>query len=142
VGSGHGLGPPPNPPPVAARLTIRMSRGRPIDPLVSADWATAAALKTCSVACKEIVAAYLSEEEAPRNPFGRLLLRAAAAIDAAAAALDAGSDKRRLTFAIAGPICRGAAARCRSSGLDPRLLRAAAACERAAVICEHRLRAN
>ena len=119
-----------------------MRRGKPIDPLVSADEATAAALESCSVACKEIVAAYLSQEEAPRNAFGRLLLRAAAAIDAAAAALDADPDVRRATFAIAAPICRGAAARCRSSGLDPRLLRAAAACERAAAICDHRLIAH
>ncbi len=115
-----------------------MRGGRPIDRLVSAGPATAAALKTCSVACKEVVAVYLSEEEAPRSEFGRRLLRAAAAIDAAAAATDADGDERRSTFAIAAPICRAAAVACRRSGLDPRLLRAAAACERAAAICEHR----
>ena len=98
---------------------------------------TEAALKRCSLACKEIVAAYLDEEEAARSEFGRCLLRAAAAIDAAAAGLATAADERRSTLAIAAPICHAAAERCRRSGLDPRLLRAAAACERAAAICEH-----
>src|SRR5947199_10171468 len=115
-----------------------MRGGRPIHRLVSADPAIEAALKTCALACKEVVALYLSEEEAPRNEFGRCLLRAAAAIDAAAAAIEADADERRSTFLIAAPICRAAAEQCRRSGLDPRLLRAAAACERAAAICEHR----
>jgi hypothetical protein len=101
--------------------------------------ATEAALKTCSLACKEVVAVYLSEEEAPRSKFGRCLLRAAAVIDAAAATLDLDVAARRATFEIAAPICRAAAAECRRSGLDDRLLRAAAACERAAAICEQRL---
>jgi hypothetical protein len=113
-----------------------MRGGRLIDPLVSAGTATEAALKRCSLACKEVVAVYLSEEQAPRNEFGRCLLRAAAAIDAAAAAINADTDERRSTLAIAAPICHEAAERCRRSGLDPRLLRAAAACERAAAICE------
>jgi hypothetical protein len=99
--------------------------------------ATEAALKTCSLACKEAVAFYLDEEEAPRSEFGRRLLRAAAAIDASAAALAADPNERRSTFAIAVPLCRTAAAECRRSGLDPRLLHAAAACERAAAICEN-----
>jgi len=111
-----------------------------IDRLVSSDAATEAALKACSLACKEVVAAYLSEEQASRNEFGRRLLRAAAAIEAAAAKLDADAAERRSTFAIAAPICRAAAEECRRSGLDPRLLRAAAACERAAAICEYRPR--
>ena len=105
--------------------------------LASADAATEAALKTCSLTCKAAVACYLSEEEAPRNEFGRCLLRAAAAIDAAAAALDADPGRRRSTFAIAAPICRAATAECRRSGFDSRLLKTAAACERAAAICEH-----
>ena len=95
---------------------------------------SAAALQTCSLACKEVVAVYLGEEAAG-NEFGRCLLRAAAAIDAAAAALESEPEERRSTFAIAAPICQGAAAQCRRSGFDPRLLRAAAACERAAAIC-------
>jgi hypothetical protein len=107
--------------------------------LAPADVATEAALKTCSLACKEVVAVYLSEEEAPRSKFGRCLLRAAAVIDAAAATLDLDVAARRATFEIAAPICRAAAAECRRSGLDDRLLRAAAACERAAAICEQRL---
>jgi hypothetical protein len=111
-----------------------MRGGRPIEPLVSADAATEAALKSCSLACKAMVAHYLSEEEAGRNEFGRCLLRAAAAIDAAA--LDLDSEERSATFAIAAPICRAAAARCRQAGLDPLVLKAAAACERAATICE------
>jgi len=110
----------------------------PNNPLVEADGATQAALKRCSLACKDVVAFYLDEEEAAQNAFGRRLLRAAAVIDAAAAALDAGPDERRSTFAIAAPICRAAATQCRRSGFDPRLLRAAAACERAAAICERR----
>jgi hypothetical protein len=117
-----------------------MRGGRLIDPVVSAGPATEAALKTCSLACKEIVAVYLSEEQAPRNEFGRCLLRAAAAIDAAAAAMNADADERRSTLAIAAPICRQAAERCRRSGLDARVLKAAAACERAAAICEHQPR--
>jgi hypothetical protein len=117
-----------------------MRGARLIDRPASAEAATEAALKTCSLACKEVVAVYLSEEEAPRNEFGRCLLRAAAAIDAAAAAINADADERRSTLAIAAPICRVAAERCRRSGLDPRLLRAAAACERAAAICEHQPR--
>ena len=116
-----------------------MSRRRSIDRLVSAGAATEAALKTCSLTCKEVVAAYLSEEEAPRNEFGRRLLRAAAAIDAAAAAIETEADEQRATFAITAPICRAAAAECRRSGFDPGLLRAAAACERAAAVCEYRL---
>jgi hypothetical protein len=104
-------------------------------PIADAGSLNAAALKTCSLACKEVVALYLSEEEAARSEFGRCLLRAAAAIDAAAAATDAEPKERCSTFAIATPICRAAAAQCRQSGLDPRLLRAAAACERAALIC-------
>jgi hypothetical protein len=114
-----------------------MSDGRPTGHLASADAATREALKACSVSCKAVVAFYLSEEEAARNEFGRSLLRAAAALDAAAAALDADPDRRRSTFAIATPICRAAAAACRRSGFDRRLLKAAAACERAATICEH-----
>ena len=96
---------------------------------------SAAALQMCSLACKEVVAVYLGEEEAAGNEFGRCLLRAAAAIDAAAAALESEPEERRSTFAIAAPICQGAAAQCRRSGFDPRLLRAAAACERAAAFC-------
>jgi hypothetical protein len=69
------------------------------------------------------------------------LLRAAAAIDAAAAAT-ASEAERRSTFAIAAPICHAAAEQCRRSGLDPRLLRAAAACERAAAICDHQPRSD
>jgi hypothetical protein len=53
-------------------------------------------------------------------------------------AIDADPDKRGATFAIAAPICRVAAAECRRAGLDPLLLKAAAACERAATICERR----
>ena len=85
------------------------------------------------------MALYLSEEEAPRSEFGHRLLRAAAAIDAAAAAIETDADEQRATFAIAAPICRAAAAECRRSGFDPVLLRAAAACERAAAVCEHPL---
>jgi hypothetical protein len=100
---------------------------------------TETALQKSSLACKEVVARYLSEEEAPQTEFGRCLLRAAAAIDAAAAAIAADADKRSTTFAIAAPLCRAAAEQCRRSGLDPRLLRTAAACERAAAICDHHL---
>ena len=89
-----------------------MRGSRSPDQLVSADFATEAALKQCSLACKGVVAFYLSEEEAARSEFGRRLLRAAAAIDAAAAA------------------------QCRRSGFDYRLLKAAVSCERAAAICE------
>ena len=81
----------------------------------------------------------LSEEEAPQTESGRCLLRAAAAIDAAATATAADADKRSTTFAIAAPLCQVAAEQCRRSGLDPRLLRTAAACERAAAICSHHL---
>ena len=112
---------------------------RPIAPLVSADATIEAALKSCSVACKEAVAYYLSAEEAAQSEFGRCLLRAAAAIDAAAGALNADTDQRSATLAIAAPVCRAAAARCRRGGLDAPLLKAAAACERAATICERRL---
>jgi hypothetical protein len=113
-----------------------MRGARSIERLFRADAATEAALKTCSIACKEAVAHYLSEEEAGRSEFGRCLLRAAAAIDASAAALDADPDERNATFAIAAPLCRAAMARCRRTGLDRTLLKAAAACERAATICE------
>jgi hypothetical protein len=115
-----------------------MRGARPIERLFPADAATEAALKTCSLACKAVVAYYLSEEEAEQSEFGRCLLRAAAAIDAAAAALDAAADERSATFAITAPICRAATARCRQAGLDPLVLKAAAACERAATICEGR----
>jgi hypothetical protein len=115
-----------------------MQGARPIEPLVSADAATEAALKTCSLACKEVVAHYLSEEEAGQSEFGRRLLQAAAAIDAAANALDADPDERSATFAIAAPICHAATTQCRQAGLDPLVLKAAAACERAATICEGR----
>src|SRR5690349_18103698 len=111
----------------------------PIERLISADAATEAALKACSLACKGVVAHYLSDEEAGQSEFGRCLLRAAAAIDAAAAAIDADPDERRATFAIAAPICHAAAAQCRGAGLDTPLLKAAVACERAATICEGRL---
>lgn len=113
-----------------------MRAGWPIELPASGRFATEATLKRCSLACKEIVAAYLSEEAAPRSEFGRCLLRAAAAIDAAAAAT-ASEAERRSTFAIAAPICHAAAEQCRRSGFDPRLLRTAAACERAAAICEN-----
>lgn len=112
-----------------------MRTGGPIERLASADAATEAALKTCSLACKGVVAYYLSDEDAGQTEFGRSLLRAASAIDAAAA-LDDDPDKRRATFAIAAPICHAAAAQCRRAGLDAPLLKAAAACERAAAICE------
>ena len=121
-----------------ARSTIGMRVRLPHNPLVGADAVTQAALKRCSLACKGVVAFYLDEEEAAHNAFGRRLLQAAAAIDAAAAALDADPDERCSTFAVAAPICRAAAMQCRQSGFDPRLLRAAAACERAAAICERR----
>jgi hypothetical protein len=107
--------------------------------LLSADLAADAALKQCSIACKGVVAFYLSDDEAAHNEFGRCLLRAAAAIDAAAAALDTEDpDERRSTFAIVAPICHAAAAECRRSGFDLRLLKVAASCERAAAICESR----
>jgi hypothetical protein len=109
---------------------------RPIERLGSADAATEAALKTCSLACRAVVAYYLNEKEARENDFGRCLLRTAAAIDAAAAALDADPHERHATFAIAAPICRAATARCRHAGFDPLVFKAAAACERAAAICE------
>jgi hypothetical protein len=115
-----------------------MHGARPTERLVSADAATEAALKTCSLACKAVVAHYLSEEEAGQSEFGRCLLRAAAAIDAAAAALDAAPDERSATFTIAAPICRAAMARCHHAGFDPLMFKAAAACERAATICEGR----
>ena len=111
----------------------------PIEAPASAGAATAAALKTCSVACKAVVAYFLSEDEAGENEFGRCLLRAAAAIDAAAgAAVVSDPDERNATFAIAVPICRAATAQCRRAGFDTLLLKAAAACERAATICEGR----
>ena len=113
-----------------------MQGTRPIEPLVSANAATEAALKTCSLACKAVVAHYLSEEEAGRSEFGRCLLRAAAAIEAAAAALDAGPDERSATFAIAAPICHAAIDRCHHAGFDPLVFKAAAACERAVTICQ------
>jgi hypothetical protein len=116
-----------------------MRSARPIERLVTADAATEAALKTCSLACKTLVAHYLSEEQAGKNDFGRCLLRTAAAIDAAAAALDADPDERSATFAIAAPICRAAMARCHQAGFEPLVLKGAAACERAATICESRL---
>ena len=116
-----------------------MDGARPIQWLGSADAATEAALKTCSLACKAVVAHYLSEEEAGQSEFGRCLLRAAAAIDAAAAALHADPDERSATFTIAAPICRAAMAQCRQAGFEPLVLKAAAACERAATICEGRL---
>jgi hypothetical protein len=109
-----------------------------IEQLHSADLATQAALKQCSLACKGVVAFYLSDDEATHNEFGRCLLRAAAAIDAAAAALEADPDECRSTFAIVAPICHAAATECRRSGFDLRLLRVAASCERAAAICERR----
>ena len=115
-----------------------MQGAQRIERLVSADAATEAALKTCSLSCKAVVAHYLSEKEAGRSEFGRCLLRAAAAIDAAAAALGAGRDERSATFAIAAPICRAATAQCRQAGFEPLVLKAAAACERAATICEGR----
>jgi hypothetical protein len=116
-----------------------MDRARPIERPVSADAATEAALKTCSLACKAVVAHYLNDQEAGQSEFGRCLLRAAAAIDAAAAALDADPEERSATFAIAAPICSAARAQCRQAGFDPLVLKAAVACERAATICEGRL---
>jgi hypothetical protein len=116
-----------------------MRSARPIDRLVSANAATEAALKTCSLACKAVVAHFLSEAEAEQSEFGRCLLRAAAAIDAAADALDADPNERSATFAIAAPICRAAMDRCRHAGFDPLVFKAAAACERAATICEGHL---
>jgi hypothetical protein len=115
-----------------------MEGARPIECLVSADAATEAALQACSLACKTVVAHYLSEDEAGHSDFGRCLLRAAAAIDAAAAALNADADERSATFAIAGPICHAAMAQCRRAGFEPLVLKAAAACDRAATICEGR----
>lgn len=109
-----------------------------MEPLASTDATTEATLKACSLACKGVVASYLSEEQAGQSEFGRSLLRAAAAIDAAAA-LDADPDRRCATFAIAIPICRAAAAQCRGAGFDTQLLKAATVCERAARICAGRL---
>jgi hypothetical protein len=106
--------------------------------LLSTGEVVESALKTCSLVCRDTVALYLSEDEAPSNDFGRRMLRASAAINAAAASVHAGDDKRRATFEIASRLCREAAAKCRRSGFDPPLLRAAAACERAAAICEWR----
>jgi hypothetical protein len=102
--------------------------------LSSTGEAVESALKTCSLACREAVALYLSEDEAPGNEFGRRMLRAAAAIDAAAASIHTGEDTRHATFAIAARVCREAALECRRSGFDPPLLRAAVACERAGAI--------
>jgi hypothetical protein len=106
--------------------------------LLSTGEVVESALNTCSLVCRETVALYLTEDEARSNDFGRRMLQAAAAINAAAAATHAGEDKRRATFEIASRLCREAAAKCRRSGFDPPLLRAAAACERAAAICEWR----
>jgi hypothetical protein len=102
--------------------------------LSSTGEAVESALKTCSLACREAVALYLSEDEAPANDFGRCMLRAAAAIDAAAASIHAGEAKRHATFEIASGVGREAALECRRSGFDPPLLRAAVACERAGAI--------
>ena len=114
-----------------------MKGTKPGEQPTSTEQSTETALKKCSLACKEVVALYLSEEEAPQTEFGRCLLRAAAAIDAAATAIAADADKRGTTFAVAAPLRHAAAEQCRRSGLDPRLLRTAAACERVAGICAH-----
>jgi hypothetical protein len=109
-----------------------------VDRVAAADVFVDSALRTCALTCKEVVALYLSDDEAPRSDFGRRLLKAAAAIDAAAAATNAGEGERHATFEIVAPICRAAADACRRAGLDPAVLRAAAACERAAGICQDR----
>src|SRR5437763_16077812 len=109
-----------------------MKGPKPGEQPTSTEQTTETALKKCSLACKEVVALYLSEEEAPQTEFGRCLLRAAAAIDAAATAIAANADKRSTTFAIAAPLCHAAAEQCRRSRLAPRLHRTAAACARAA----------
>src|SRR5439155_26515445 len=114
-----------------------MNGAKPSEQPMSAEQSTETALKKCSLACKEVVALYLSEEEAPQTEFGRCLLRAAAAIDAAATAIAANADKRSTTFAIAAPLCHAAADQCRRPALDPGLLRTAAACELPAARCDH-----
>ena len=61
-----------------------MRGASPIEPQLLTGTATEAALKTCSLACKAVVAHYLNDDEAGESEFGRCLLRAAAAIEAAA----------------------------------------------------------
>jgi hypothetical protein len=110
-----------------ALLRPRRSAGR--SPL-------AGSLRRCAEVCEQAVAAYLDPAQASRNEFGRALLAAVAAMEAAAVHDAARDEQREAALEIAATVSRTAAEASRRCGLDELLLHAAAACDHAAALCE------
>ncbi len=114
----------------AVRLRARPSRSR-----------LSQSLESCITICSETLSAYLDPAEAGENAFGQTLLSAIAAMQTAVSHdSDSPAERRFAALEIAAKLCHSAAEQCRRHGLDEQLLRAAAACEGAATLCENALR--
>jgi len=99
------------------------------------------ALERCAETCKDTLALYLDATEASESQFGQTLLAAIAALETAAAHENSPPPKRHAALQLASSLCQTAAATSRKHGLDEPLLRAAAAaCDRAAQLCQNALR--
>ena len=100
----------------------------------------AAALSRCAAICEQTLEAYVAADPGlAGSPFGRALMAAVAALQTAAEAEERDWVRRETTLAVAAVLAEDAAVLLRGHGLDERLLRCAAACERAACLCENAL---
>jgi len=94
----------------------------------------AGSLAACADTCARALQTYSDDGEAS-GEFGGALRAAIAAMAMVAERGDA--DLSSGLLIAARSVCRDAATTCRRHGLDETLLRAAAACERAATIFDH-----
>lgn len=95
------------------------------------------ALSRAAEVCAETIAAYRDEAAPPRDRrFVSALLLAIGALETAATADEEDGLRREIALDVAASLARDAAEAVRARGLDERLLRCAAACERAAHLCE------
>ncbi len=94
------------------------------------------ALSRAAEVCAETIEAYRNETAPPQDRrFVSALLLAIGSLETAAAD-EEDALRREIALAVAASLARDAAEAVRARGLDERLLRCAAACERAAHLCE------
>jgi hypothetical protein len=85
--------------------------------------------------CKQTIPAYLTPAEAETSEFARSLRAAVAAMEAVSSPTRTPAE-RDAALASAAARCRAAADACRRDGFDLALLRAGAACDEAALLCD------
>jgi hypothetical protein len=88
-------------------------------------------LERCAAVCRQTLASY--DEQG--NEFGRALAAAVAAIETVASPARTSAESEA-ALARAAKRCRAAADACRRDGFDRAILRTAAACDEAALLCD------